>query len=286
MASLTSSVTGTAGTLASQGTWAGGSAWRRTALELAAAISIVSREMPFLDHLEELRRRIIWSVASIAVAFAVCWTFAQQLVDLASMPIRSNPAVQLSILRPQDIFSLYFKVTLVAALFLAAPMVLTQAWLFIAPGLHRHERRWAIPFVASASLLFAAGGAFGYFIAFPFALQFLLDWIVAARLVPMIDVNEYFSLFFTIIVALGVIFQIPAVIFVLSRIGLVTAGLLLRNFKYAVLGSVVIAAVITPTQDFANLLIIAGPMVALYGVGIVVAWVFGRRRHEADVSVS
>jgi len=284
MASMTSSMTGTAGTLAPQGAWAGGSAWRRTALELAAAISIVSREMPFLEHLEELRRRIIWSVASIAVAFAVCWTFAQQLVDLASVPIRSNPAVQLSILRPQDIFSLYFKVTLVAALFLAAPMVLTQAWLFIAPGLHRHERRWAIPFVASASLLFAAGGAFGYFIAFPAALQFLLDWIVAARLVPMIDVNEYFSLFFTIILALGVIFQIPAVIFVLSRIGLVTAGLLARKFKYALLGSVVIAAVITPTQDFANLLIIAGPIVALYGVGIAVAWVFGRRRQAADES--
>jgi sec-independent protein translocase protein TatC len=252
------------------------------AFELAAAISIVSREMPFLDHLEELRRRLIWSLVSIAVAFGVCWMFAQELVDFASVPIRSNAAVQLSILRPQDIFSLYFKVTLVAALFLAAPMVLTQAWLFIAPGLHRHERRWAIPFVLSASLLFATGGAFGYYIAFPAALQFLLDWILEARLVPMIDVNEYFSLFFTIIVALGVIFQIPAVIFVLSRIGLVTAGLLARKFKYAVLGSVVIAAVITPTQDFANLLIIAGPMVALYGVGIVVAWIFGRRRRETE----
>ena len=283
MASVTNSVAGTAGTFASLGVWSGGSAWRRTALELAAAISIVSREMPFLDHLEELRRRLIWSLASIAVAFGVCWMFAQELVDFASVPIRSNAAVQLSILRPQDIFSLYFKVTLVAALFLAAPMVLTQAWLFIAPGLHRHERRWAIPFVLSASLLFATGGAFGYYIAFPAALQFLLDWILEARLVPMIDVNEYYSLFFTIIVALGVVFQIPAVIFVLSRIGLVTAGLLARKFKYAVLGSVVLAAVITPTQDLANLLIIAGPMVVLYAVGIGVAWVFGRRR-ERDKS--
>jgi sec-independent protein translocase protein TatC len=283
MASVTNSVAGTAGTFASLGVWSRGSAWRRTALELAAAISIVSREMPFLDHLEELRRRLIWSLASIAVAFGVCWMFAQELVDFASVPIRSNAAVQLSILRPQDIFSLYFKVTLVAALFLAAPMVLTQAWLFIAPGLHRHERRWAIPFVLSASLLFATGGAFGYYIAFPAALQFLLDWILEARLVPMIDVNEYFSLFFTIIVALGVVFQIPAVIFVLSRIGLVTAGLLARKFKYAVLGSVVLAAVITPTQDLANLLIIAGPMVVLYAVGIGVAWVFGRRR-ERDKS--
>jgi sec-independent protein translocase protein TatC len=99
----------------------------------------------------------------------------------------------------------------------------------------------------------------------------------------MIDASEYFSLFFTIIVALGIIFQIPAVIFVLSRMGLVTAGVLARKFKYAVLGAVVIAAIITPTTDYANLLIIAGPMVALYGVGIGVAWLFGRRR-EADES--
>jgi sec-independent protein translocase protein TatC len=135
----------------------------------------------------------------------------------------------------------------------------------------------------SATLLFAAGGAFGYFIAFPAALGFLLDWIVAGGFTPMIDASEYFSLFFTIIVALGIIFQIPAVIFVLSRMGLVTAGVLARKFKYAVLGAVVIAAIITPTTDYANLLIIAGPMVALYGVGIGVAWLFGRRR-EADES--
>jgi sec-independent protein translocase protein TatC len=285
MALMTNSVAGTAGTLAPRGAWSGASAWRRTALELAAAISIVSREMPFLDHLEELRRRLIWSIASVVLAFAACWVFVEDLYRLARAPIQASVAVELAILRPQDIFTLYFKVAFVAALFLAAPMILTQAWLFIAPGLHRHERRWAIPFVASATLLFAAGGAFGYFIAFPAALRFLLEWIVAGGFRPMIDASEYFNLFFTIIVSLGVIFQIPAVIFVLSRIGLVTAGLLLRNFKYAVLGSVIIAAVITPTTDWPNLLIIAGPMVVLYAVGIGVAWIFGRRR-EPDESAS
>jgi sec-independent protein translocase protein TatC len=256
-------------------------AWRHRVASLLAVLSLTAREMPFLDHLEELRRRLIWSIVSVAVAFGVSWLFVDDLYGLAKAPIQAHTAVQFAILRPQDIFSLYFKVALVAALFLAAPMVVTQAWLFIAPGLHRHERRWAIPFILSATLLFAAGGAFGYFIAFPAALGFLLDWIVAGGFTPMIDASEYFSLFFTIIVALGIIFQIPAVIFVLSRMGLVTAGVLARKFKYAVLGAVVIAAIITPTTDYANLLIIAGPMIALYGVGIGVAWLFGRRR-EAD----
>jgi sec-independent protein translocase protein TatC len=248
----------------------------------AALVGLAAREMPFLDHLEELRRRLIWSIVSVAVSFGACWLFVDDLYRIARAPIEAHAAVEFAILRPQDIFSLYFKVALVGALFLAAPMILMQAWLFIAPGLHRHERRWAIPFVLSATALFSLGGAFGYFVAFPAALRFLLDWIVAGGFKPMIDASEYSNLFFTIIVSLGVIFQIPAVIFVLSRMGLVTAGLLARKFKYAVLGAVIIAAVITPTTDWPNLLIIAGPMVALYAVGIVVAWVFGRRR-EVEV---
>jgi sec-independent protein translocase protein TatC len=252
--------------------------WVTTVLKSLIAVSAMAQEMTFIEHLEELRRRIVWAVVSIAAAFAVCWMFADDLYNIASAPIRSNPAVTLSVSRPQDIFALNMKVTLVAAIFFAAPLILTQAWLFISPGLHRHERRYAIPFVLSASILFIAGGAFGYYIAFPTALRFLLDWIVASHLTPIIDAVEYFDLFFSIMVALGIVFQIPAVIFVLSRIGLVSARLLLRYFKHAVLGCAVIAAVITPTSDFGNMLIIAGPMIVLYAVGIVIAWIFGRAR--------
>jgi sec-independent protein translocase protein TatC len=242
--------------------------------------------MTFIEHLEELRRRILWSVVCLAGTFAACWMFAGYFYEIASAPIRSNPAVTLSVSRPQDIFGLHMKVTLVASIFFAAPLMLTQAWLFISPGLHRHERRYAIPFVVSASVLFIAGGAFGYYIAFPTALRFLLDWIVEANLTPIIDAVEYFDLFFSIMVALGVVFQIPAVIFVLSRIGLVSARLLVHYFRHAALLCVVIAAVITPTTDFGNMLIIAGPMIALYIVGIGIAWLFGRARVEADGSTS
>ena len=253
---------------------------RRKALEVVALLTLASREMSFLEHLEELRpphlvarvhRRRVRGVLGIC----------RRPVNIASAPIRSNPAVTLSISRPQDIFSLYVKVTMVAAIFLSAPLVLVQAWMFISPGLYPHERRYAIPFVLFASVLFVCGGAFGYYIAFPTAVGFLLDWIVESHLTPIIDAGESFNLFFTIIVALGIVFQIPAVIFVLSRIGLVSAGLLARKLKYAVFVSVLIAAVITPTGDPGNMLIIAAPMVVLYVVGIGVAWIFGRRRQPS-----
>jgi sec-independent protein translocase protein TatC len=252
--------------------------WRRAIVHTVVAAAAVAREMSFIEHLEELRRRILWAVVGVAATFAVCWVFAGDLYDIASAPIRANPAVTLSVSRPQDIFGLHMKVTLVASVFFSSPLILTQAWLFISPGLYRHERRYAIPFVVSASLLFVSGGAFGYYVAFPTALRFLLDWIVASNLTPIIDAVEYFDLFFSIMVALGIVFQIPAVIFVLSRIGLLTAGMLVRYFRHAVVGSVVVAAIITPTTDFGNMLIIAGPMIVLYGVGIGVAWAFGRRR--------
>jgi sec-independent protein translocase protein TatC len=258
--------------------------WRRIAVYMVTALTAAAQEMSFVDHLDELRRRILWAIACVAVTFAGCWFFAGDLLDIASAPIRANPTVTLSVSRPQDIFALQMRVTLVASLFLSSPLLLTQAWLFISPGLYRHERRYAIPFILSASVLFVAGGAFGYYVAFPTALKFLLDWIVESKLTPIIDAVEYFDLFFSILVALGIVFQIPAVIFVLSRIGLLTARTLVRYFKHAVLGSVIVAAVITPTTDFANMLVIAGPMIALYGVGIGVAWVFGRRRIERPTS--
>ena len=218
---------------------------RRKALEVAALLALASREMSFLEHLEELRRRLIWSLVFIGAAFAVSWVFAGDLYDIASAPIRSNPAVTLSISRPQDIFSLYVKVTMVAAIFLSAPLVLVQAWMFISPGLYPHERRYAIPFVLFASVLFVCGGAFGYYIAFPTAVGFLLDWIVESHLTPIIDAGECLSTCLSRSSSRWAsCSEIPAVIFVLSRIGLVSAGLLARKLRSAVFVSVLIAAVI------------------------------------------
>ena len=234
--------------------------------------------MSFLDHLEELRQRIFRILIAIAVTFVVCWAFVDQIYRVIAFPILDALGDQpLVFISPTQPFNLFVKVSFVAALFLASPFILAQLWLFIAPGMYRHERRWAIPFVLSGSLLAMIGALFGYFIAFPFALDFLINWGERAGLQAMIDATRYFDLFLTIELGLAVIFQIPPVIFVLSRLGVVSAGFLLRNTKYAVLIAFVIAAIITPTADIPNMMIMAGPMILLYLVGVVVAFVFGKR---------
>jgi sec-independent protein translocase protein TatC len=240
-------------------------------------------QMSFLDHLEELRRRIIYSLISVAVALGVSWTFANELFLIVARPITALD-VNLVMSTLTEGFNLQLKLALLAAVFLASPFILAQVWLFIAPGLYKHERRYALPFILFSTLLFLAGGAFGYFIAFPFAARFLLDWGAEGMgLTPMIIASNYFDLFIAIELGLGVIFEIPAVIFVLARIGLVSGGFLLRNTKYAVLIAFIVAAIITPTSDIPNLMIMAVPMLALYMLGVVVAYVFGKkRRHEDD----
>jgi sec-independent protein translocase protein TatC len=235
-------------------------------------------EMSFLDHLEELRTRILRSLLAIALTFVICWAFVEDLYRIVAYPILDALGDQpLVFVSPTQPFNLFLKVAFVAAIFLASPFLIAQVWLFIAPGLYKHERRYAIPFVLSASALAIIGGLFGYFIAFPFALDFLINWGERAGLEAMIDATRYFDLFLAIELGLAVVFQIPPVIFVLSRIGLVSASFLLRNTKYAVLIAFVVAAIITPTADIPNMMIMAGPMVLLYMVGVCVAFLFGKR---------
>src|SRR5689334_14875612 len=237
----------------------------------------LSGQMSFLDHLEELRKRIIHSLIAVAVAFGVCWYFAHKLFNIVSAPLRKTGA-EVIVTTLTGAFNLEIKIAILAAIFLAAPFILAQVWLFIAPGLYKHERRYALPFILSSSLLFILGGVFGYFVAFPFAAQFLIDWTKEMGVVPRIDASEYFDLFIMIELGLAVIFEIPALIFVLSRIGLVSGPFLLRNTRYAVLIAFVVAAVITPTTDIPNMMLMAGPMIALYLLGVVVAYLFGKKR--------
>jgi sec-independent protein translocase protein TatC len=236
-------------------------------------------QMSFLDHLEELRKRIIHSLIGVAIAFAVCWTFSNDIFQFISGPIRSAN-VPLNMLRPTEGFTLSMKLALMGAVFLASPVLMAQLWLFIAPGLYKHEKRYALPFIISSSLLFLLGGAFGFYVAFPFALQYLIQWGRDMGMNMVISASEYYDLFIMIELGLGVIFQIPAVIFVLSRIGLVSAGFLLKNTKYAVLISFIVAAIITPTSDIPNMMIMAVPMITLYLIGIVVAFMFGKKKRE------
>jgi len=237
----------------------------------------VGGQMSFLDHLEELRKRIIHSLIGVAVAFGVSWWFRDVLFNIVAVPVRKT-GVEVMSTTLTGAVNLELKLAVLAAIFLAAPFILGQVWLFIAPGLYKHERRYALPFILSSSLLFVLGGLFGYFVAFPFTAQFLVDWTKGMGIVPRIDASEYFDLFIMVELGLAIIFEIPALIFVLARIGLVSGPFLLRNTRYAILVAFVVAAVITPTTDIPNMMMMAVPMVGLYLLGVVVAFLFGKKR--------
>jgi len=214
----------------------------------------------------------------VGVALAVCWTFADYLFKAVQRPILKAGVSSLIVSSPTEGFNLELKLALMAAVFLASPFVLGQVWLFISPGLYKHERRYALPFIFFSSLLFVVGGLFGYFVAFPFALRFLLEWEKNMGVTALINATQYFDLFIMVELGLAIIFEIPAVIFVLSRIGLVSGSFLLRNTRYAILAAFIIAAVITPTTDIPNMMMMAGPMVLLYMLGVLVAYLFGKKR--------
>lgn len=237
-----------------------------------------SEELPsmgLLDHLEELRVRLLRSVIVLFVAFLACWPLADRIYDFLAQPIyRHLPeGTKLAFLGITDPFMIYVKVAALGAVFLASPVILWQVWSFVAPGLYRRERLLAGPFVVSGSLLFLAGGAFAYYVAFPFAVAFLLD--MGKDFAATITVTKYLSFLMTVILGLGLMFELPTVIFFLSRLGVVTPRFLMRHFRWAVLIIFVVSAIITPTPDVVNLCIFALPTIGLYLLGVGVAAIFG-----------
>ena len=231
--------------------------------------------MSFLEHLEELRRRIIYCLIAVAVGFFLCWGYAERIYGIMQRPIMEalrnhNLSEKLVYLNPTEPFNLYLKVGFLAGLFVASPFVLYQVWLFISPGLYRNEKRYVFPFMFSTVGLFIAGGIFGYKMVYPAALDFLIGY--GQQFTPMITIGEYTDLFLTIIIGMGVIFEMPILIFFLSLMGIVTAGWMWRNLRYSILVIFIIAAIITPTTDILNMCIFAAPMVALYVLSIAIAW--------------
>ncbi len=231
--------------------------------------------MSFLEHLEELRKRIIWSFIYMAGGFGVCYWFHEQIYTLMQKPIMTALKAhgldqKLVYLNPTDPFNMYLKVSFIAGLFLASPFVLYQVWLFISPGLYRNERRYVMPFMFSTVGLFLAGGVFGFKMVYPAALDFLIGY--SHQFAPMITISEYTDLFMTIIVGLGIVFEMPILVFFLALMGIVSARWMWKNLRYSILVIFVIAAIITPTTDIMNMCIFAAPMIVLYLVSIGVAW--------------
>jgi sec-independent protein translocase protein TatC len=240
--------------------------------------------MGFLDHLEELRRRLVYSIAAVAVGFFACWGFREKIYAVMQKPImdalKANGVPEkLVYLNPTEPFNLYLKIAALAGLFLTSPFVLYQVWMFISPGLYRNEKRYVVPFMVSTIALFTTGGYFGYRIVYPRALEFLIGF--GSQFQPMITISEYTSLFLSIVLGMGLIFEMPILIFFLALMGIISASFMWNNFRYAILVIFIVAAIVTPTPDIMSMLIFASPMVALYGASIGIAWVVHPKQRRA-----
>lgn len=257
-------------------------------------------KLPITEHLGELRKRILISLIVFLVAFIVCFNFSENIFKLIIFPLKynlvlslSNPYLQflpddklegtkLVFLAPAEALWMSIKISAVASLIVGLPVFLYQLWKFVSPGLLQHEKKYFIPFIFSGSLLFLAGAFFCFFIILPFAISFLLTYKVGDILMPMLSVGMYVDFCLKFILAFGIIFELPVVIIFLTKIGLVTPQFLAKNRKYAILMSFLLSAVLTPTPDAFNQILMAVPMIALYEVGIWVSKFFKRRDKEVE----
>lgn len=235
-------------------------------------------KMSFLEHLDELRRRLVYAILSAVVGFLAALLFIDRIFGFVMRPLQAvlPDGGRLIYTEPTEAFLLQLKVAALAGLVLAAPLIMWQFWLFIAPGLYANEKRFAIPFVFFSSICFIGGAAFSHFVVFPAAWSFLASF-TTDYMEFMPKISSTFGLYARMLLAFGVIFEMPVLVLALARMGVVTAGFLFRHTKYAVLVIFIIAAIVSPTGDPVNQALMAGPMIVLYGLSILIAWVFGRR---------
>ena len=240
-------------------------------------------QMTFFEHLVELRKRIINSLLAILAGAAIGWFVAPRFVNIITVPIRAaltahNLNPQLVYTGPTDYLSLLIKLSIYIGIVLASPVILYQVWLFVAPALYRNEKSAVTGFLFSTVFLFLAGIAFAYFLALPHILNFLVGF--QGPVVPLIKIDEYFDLVLLVIVALGLVFELPVLIFFLTLFGIVTPRFLIQNTKYAILVITVVAAIVTPTPDAVTMLLVMGVMTVLYFIGVAVSWVVVRRKEK------
>ena len=243
--------------------------------------------MSFLEHLDELRKRLIYSVYALLAGCAIAFFFAgriQRFIFIplyealrTAQPLGTAAGEGFIYTRGFEPFMLTMKVGALAGLMLASPLIIYQLWLFIAPGLYSHEKKFAIPFVLFSTIFFVLGAAFSHYVAFPWTWLFFLGWQTPyMRFLP--DIGDAFSLYVKMLLGFGLIFQMPTVVFFLARMQVVTARFLARNTKYAVLIIFIVAAVISPGTDVVSQALMAGPMVGLYAISILIAWVVAPRK--------
>lgn len=237
--------------------------------------------MSFLEHLDELRKRLIAAVIAILVGFVISLAFIERTFDFIFQPLAIRTQTEFIATEPPELFMLRLKIGALVGLLLALPFVLWQFWLFISPGLYTHEKRFAIPFVFFGSVLFFAGAWFSHQIAFPWTFDFFAGYQTDyVRFTPKL--GPTFSMYVKMLLAFGVVFQMPVIVFVLARMSVITPGFMVKNFKYALLIIFILGAVLSPGGDVVSQALLAGPMLVLYLISIGVAWIAAPRRPAAD----
>ncbi len=243
-------------------------------------------KMPLTAHLEELRWRLIKALAAIGVAFFVCYAFAERLFDFLTQPLLSinlgegggADVVHLIGTGVVEAFFTKLKVSFIAAIFVASPVILYQLWQFVAPGLYDTEKRYARPFVLFGTFFFLSGAWFCYALVLPVGYRFFIQEYGSIRVSPEIRISEYLSFTARMLLAFGATFEMPVITFFLARLGMVNYAAMLKHTRYAILIIVIVAAVLTPGPDVASQMLMAGPLLLLYGLSIGVAYMFGRPR--------
>jgi len=235
-------------------------------------------EMTFLEHLEDLRKRLFYSAIVLVAAVIPCWIFAKDFFEILAKPVTQYlpQGTKMVFLQLTGPFMLYMKTAFLAALIFTSPFIFLQLWYFVAPGLYQKEKKNVFPFVFFTTVFFALGILFGYKLVFPWACRFFLQ--LGKDFAPQLTVDQYFNFALRVLLGIGLVFELPTLIYFLSKIGVITARWMIRNFKYAVLVIFVIAAVITPTPDMITQSIVAIPMVALYGLSILIALVVAKNK--------
>jgi len=245
--------------------------------------------MSFFEHLVDLRKRLINSLIAIGIGMVVGLLVSKYFINYIVAPMQaalraSQMDDKLYYTSPAGYISLVINLGLYLGIVMAMPFVLYQVWQFVAPGLYKHERRAVSGFIISSMVLFLCGIAFGYFILLPQMLRFLIQFAYDGPVKPLISINEYFNLILIVLVGLGIIFELPILIFILSLFGIVTPRFLLKNFRYAMLIITVVAAIVTPTPDATTMLIFMAPMIVLYFIGVIVSYFVVRRKRARTLA--
>jgi sec-independent protein translocase protein TatC len=239
-------------------------------------------KQPFMSHLEELRKRLVAISIAVGVAFIICYIFSERLFQYLILPLKAVLPKGDSLIYTNlpEMFITYLKVALIAGILLSAPFIFYQLWLFIAPGLYQREKRYVIPFVLFSTILFVGGALFGYFVVFPFGFKFFLGFS-NQYIKALPSVKQYFSFSIKLLLAFGIVFELPVVVFFLTKMGLITPELLKKKRKYAILLIFIIAAILTP-PDAATQCMMAVPLIVLYEISILVSKTARKKKKEEE----